>query len=182
MQTQKVSYERTRVQAYESTKLHKGVLVSKKWCVGIVSAMAVVLAGSAMAAKKLSVQVREVQVKSSPNYLSATVGTLSYGASVDVVNEEGSWLQISQPKGYIPKNATGTAKANVDASKNYAAKGVSHDETALAGKGFNPQVESQYKKNNASLAAAYAQVDKVEAMTVPLPELNQFILAGQLNK
>ena len=151
-------------------------------CFALAAALMLTASITASAAKKLSVQVREVQVKSSPNYLSATVGTLPYGAAIEVTSEDGNWYQISQPKGYIPKNATGTAKAGVDASKGYAAKGVSHDETALAGKGFNPQVESQYRKSNSQLAAAYAQVDKVEAMTVPLPELTHFIIAGQLNK
>jgi hypothetical protein len=163
-------------------KNDKEVPMKKIACLTLAAAVLLGASATAMAAKQLSVQVREVQVKASASYLSATVGTLPYGAPVEVAGEEGGWLQISQPKGYIPKNATGTAKAGVDASKNYAAKGVSHDETALAGKGFNPQVESQYKKSNSQLAAAYAQVDKVEAMTVPLPELTQFITAGQLNK
>ncbi len=140
------------------------------------------IAATAHAAKQLSVQVREVQVKGSASYMTATVGTLHYGDAIEVTGEEGSWYQIAQPHGFIPKNAAGTAKASVDASKNYAAKGVSHDETALAGKGFNPQVESQYKKDNAQLAAAYAQVDRVEAMTVSQPVLSQFIASGKLNK
>lgn len=137
---------------------------------------------AAWAAKSLSVQVREVQVKSSPNYLSGTVGTLNYGQPIEIVSDEGNWYQIAQPKGYIPKTATGTAKANVDASKKFAAKGVSNDETALAGKGFNPQVESQFKKDNAALAAAFSQVDRVERMNIPTPTLNQFIASGKLNQ
>lgn len=149
----------------------------------ILTLAAVTLAATAAhAARQLSVQVREVPVKAQANYLSATVGTLGYGTPIEVSGEEGNWYQISQPRGFIPKNAAGTAKASVDAGKGYAAKGVSHDETALAGKGFNPQVEGQYKKDNSQLAAAYAQVDRVERMTVPTGELNQFIASGKLNK
>lgn len=136
---------------------------------------------AAWAAKPLTIQVREVQVKSAPNYLSGTVGTLGFGAAVEVSGEEGNWYRIATPQGFIPKNATGTAKANVDSSQKYAAKGVSNDETALAGKGFNPQVEQQYKRDNAQLAAAFAQVDRVERMDVPLSSLQQFIAIGKLN-
>jgi hypothetical protein len=161
---------------------NKEVPMKRVSCFILAAALVLVASIAAYAAKQLSIQVREVAVKSQPNYLSSTVGSLSYGASIQVSGDEGNWYKIEQPAGYIPKNATGTAKASVDASKNYAAKGVSHDETALAGKGFNPQVEGQYKRSSAALAAAYTQVDKVEAMTVPLPELNQFIAAGQLNK
>ncbi len=148
-----------------------------------IAAVAAVIGVSiaAWAAKPLTVQVREVQVKSAPNYLSGTVGTLGFGSVVEVAGEEGNWYRISRPQGFIPKNATGTAKANVDSSQQYAAKGVSNDETALAGKGFNPQVEQQYKRDNAQLAAAFAQVDRVERMDVPLPTLQQFIAAGKLN-
>ena len=140
------------------------------------------IAASAYAAKQLSVQVREVPVKAQANYMSATVGTLPYGAGVDVSSDEGNWYQIAQPHGYIPKNAVGTEKPTIDAGKNYAAKGVSHDETALAGKGFNPQVEGQYKKDNAQLAAAFTQVDRIEHATVSLGELDQFITVGKLNR
>ncbi|MFA4875035.1 MAG: SH3 domain-containing protein [bacterium] len=157
--------------------------MSRKKIIVLSALVAICMAASAAhAAKQLSVQVREVPVKAQANYMSATVGTLPYGAGVEVTGEDGNWYQISQPHGFIPKNATGTAKPSVDAGKNYAAKGVSHDETALAGKGFNPQVEGQYKKDNAQLAAAYAQVDRMERTTVSQGELNQFIASGKLNK
>jgi|GEM_PF-506904 len=127
------------------------------------------------------IQVRQIQVKSQPNYLSSTVGKLSYGAEVNVVSEEGNWYRISTPAGYIPQNAVGRSAGSVESSQRYAAKGVSHDETALAGKGFNPQVESQYKRSSASLAAAYRQVDRVESVKVSDAALKNFITQGKLN-
>ena len=127
-----------------------------------------------------AVQVRQIEVKATPNYLSSTTGRLNYGAKVKVVAEEGNWYRIESPAGYIPKSAVGRSAKSVDASKGYAAKGVSHDETALAGKGFNPQVESEYKKSSASLAAAYSQVDKVERMTVSDSALKSFMAQGKL--
>ena len=138
--------------------------------------------GSRGSKKSKTIQVREVAVKSSPNYMSSTVGKLTFGTKVDISSTEGNWYRIDNPAGYIPKNVVGTSKASVDASKRYAASGVSHDETALAGKGFNPQVESQYKKSSASLAAAYTQVDKVERMKVSNAALSQFIASGKLNR
>lgn len=127
------------------------------------------------------IQVRQLQVKSAPNYLSSTVSTLGYGAEVEVVSEEGNWYRIAAPAGYIPKNAVGRSAGSVDSSQKYAAKGVTHDETALAGKGFNPQVEGQYKQSSQSLAAAYRQVDRVEAIRISDGALRSFITQGKLN-
>ena len=135
--------------------------------------------------KTKTVQVREIAVKSSPSYMSSSAGTLTYGTKVTIQSEEGNWYYVttdSGQKGYIPQNVVGRSAASVDASKSYAAKGVTHDETALAGKGFNPQVEGQYKRSSASLAAAYTQVDRVERMKVSDASLRSFITQGKLNQ
>ncbi|MBN1283179.1 MAG: hypothetical protein JXA24_05320 [Proteobacteria bacterium] len=132
--------------------------------------------------KSLKIQVREIQVKSAPNYLSSTVGSLGFGAVIEVTGEEGNWYRIASPAGFVPKNATGKKSGSVESSERYAAKGVTHDETALAGKGFNPQVEGQYKKSSASLAAAYRQVDRVDAIRISDGELSQFLAQGKLNR
>jgi hypothetical protein len=162
-------------------------VLSLVFCIATISALCVSQAqakGSSGGGseKSCTVQVREIAVKTSPNYLASTISTLKYGAGVEVEREDGNWYKIINPSGYIPKNATGKSSGSVDASQRYAATGVTHDETALAGKGFNPQVEGQYKSSSASLARAYTQVDKVERMTVSSSTLDNFITRGQLGK
>jgi hypothetical protein len=129
-----------------------------------------------------TIQVKEIDIKSSPNYMSSSIGKLTYGSKVEISATEGNWYRIVTPPGYIPKTAVGRSAKSVDASKGYAASGVTHDETALAGKGFNPQVEGQYKKSSASLAAAYTQVDRVGRMTVSDSALQSFVANGKLNQ
>jgi len=73
-------------------------------------------------------------------------------------------------------------KVDVNAEAKFSGRGATHDETALAGKGFNPQVEAEYKRENPNLAAAYSKVDWVEAQTIPLPQLNAFAAAGKLGR
>lgn len=156
-----------------------------------VALMLVILAPQALAKGKgggggagktgeMNVQVREAVVKSSPNYLGASSGTISYGAQVSVIGEQGNWYQIAAPSGWIPKSAVTKHKVAVDPDKKFAGKGSSRDEVALAGKGFNPQVEAQYKRDNAELAAAYVQVDKVENFGASEAELKSFQAAGKL--
>lgn len=128
----------------------------------------------------MNIQVREVIVRATPNYLGAQAGTLNYGNSVKVVGDEGNWYKIDKPAGFIPKSAVTKHKVAANPDEKFAGKGQKHDEVALAGKGFNPQVEAQYKKDNASIAAAYASVDQVENFSATEAELKEFQAAGKL--
>ena len=129
----------------------------------------------------MSVQVREVIVRSTPNYLGGAAGKLAYGAQVTVAGEEGNWFRITSPSGYVPKSALTSHKVDVNPDQKFSGRGASHDEVALAGKGFNPQVEAQYKKDNASLAAAYVKVDQIEGFGASEAELKKFQAAGKLS-
>ncbi len=128
----------------------------------------------------VNVQVREAIVRSSPNYLGAQVARVPYGTSLPVAQEQGNWYRIAKPAGWIPKSAVTTKRVALDAEKKGQAHGAKRDEVALAGKGFNPQVEAKYKQQNANLVAAYAQVDRVERKTVSEAQLRAFQQAGRL--
>jgi hypothetical protein len=55
--------------------------------------------------------------------------------------------------------------------------GASANEVALAGKGFNKEVENAYKAGG---SLNYADVDKTEAITVSPEELLKFVTEGRL--
>lgn len=137
------------------------------------------IAGAAWAAS-MTVQVREVDVKSQPNYMSSSVGKLGFGSKVETSSEEGSWVRISEPSGWIPKTSITKRSVDVNTDQKFSGRSASHDETALAGKGFNPQVEAQYKKDNPSMVSAYSKVDWLETQTIPLPVLQLFAASGKL--
>jgi hypothetical protein len=73
-----------------------------------------------------------------------------------------------------------TASANLSARQivpgNTAT--VSARETALAGKGFNQEVEDSYKKQG---NLNYADVDRTEAITVSEANLKRFLEEGRLS-
>ena len=146
---------------------------------GLVLAV-LMLSALAFAEGTMSVQLREVQVKSTPNYLGASIGKLGYGQDVQIVSEQGNWYKIATPPGYIPKTAVTKGKIVKDPDQKFAAGSVKHDEVALAGKGFNPQVEAQYKRDNADVAAAFVQVDRIEKLGASDAELRAFQTAGKL--
>ena len=98
---------------------------------------AVVVAGKSRGKKgsgKMTVQVREVSVKASPNYMGPSAGKLTYGAEVNVVGKQGSWCQIDLPPGWIPESALTKYKVKVNPDQKFSGKGAKRDEVALAGK------------------------------------------------
>lgn len=138
-------------------------------------------AGSqAKATGQMNIQVREVVVKTSPDYMAPSAGTLTYGMKVNVIGGQGNWYQVDQPAGWLPKSALTEHKVAVNPDAKFSKGTVKHDEVALAGKGFNPDVEAQFKRDNAGLAATFTQVDRVEGFGASDEELRAFQTAGKL--
>jgi hypothetical protein len=107
------------------------------------------------------------------------VGTVTYGTRLDVRSEQDNWANIASPSGWVHKSAL-TRKQLKGAGTKYAGNKVSHDETALAGKGFNPQVEKEFKRSGQVRSSAYQDVDRVEKFTASDSELSQFTRTGDL--
>ncbi|HPW44867.1 MAG TPA: SH3 domain-containing protein [bacterium] len=152
----------------------------KRLFFAVIFVVSAIAATQLFAQQKMTVEVREVMVKTSPNYLAQSSGKLSYGTEVNVIGEEGSWIRISSPSGYLPKSSVTKKSIPKNPDQKYAGGSVKHDEVALAGKGFNPQVEAQYKKNNAQMAVAFSSVDKIEKLGSSEAELRAFQSAGKL--
>lgn len=129
----------------------------------------------------MNVLVREVIVRQAPNYLGPQAGKIYYGDQVNVTATEGNWVMIDHPSGWIPKNTVTKLKVKINPDQKYS-KGTTakHDEVALAGKGFNPQVEAQYKKNNRELARGYARLDQIERFGATDNQIKTFRRAGKL--
>lgn len=128
----------------------------------------------------MSIQVRSSIVRTTPNYLGQAAGTLSYGQQVEVTGEQGNWYQIAQPTGWLPKSDLTSHKVAINPDQKFSGSDRKHDEVALAGKGFNPQVEQQFRKDNPGLARAFADVDRVETFSVSEGQLKAFRTSGKL--
>jgi hypothetical protein len=53
---------------------------------------------------------------------------------------------------------------------------ISSNEVAMAGKGFSPDTEAEYKKGGLD----YSMVDAMEKINVPINDLSEFITEGRL--
>ncbi|MBN1419423.1 MAG: SH3 domain-containing protein [Planctomycetes bacterium] len=147
--------------------------------------VAVLLAGLALAApglavaKTLSVQVKDEQLRATPTFLGKIVVKLAYGDRLEILQEKGPWVQARAASG-----ATGWIRAASLTTKPVAMKAgtqnvdttASSDEIALAGKGFNPQVEKEFKNRNADID--FTWVDKMETFEVSTEEMIAFLKEG----
>jgi len=141
----------------------------------------VLIAGIALAAQLMSVQVRSGQLRNQPGFLSKVVGNLPYGDRVDLKSEKGDWRHVSSVKlgksGWIHVSALSEQEIVLNPTNKDVKAAAKSDELALAGKGFNKQVEQQYRKQN---KLNYSKVDEMEQLTVAQTTITKFIKTGGL--
>lgn len=132
---------------------------------------------SAAEPKLMSVQYKTADLKEKPSPFGALTGALAYGDRVLVLEQSGPWCHVKKATN---GEATGWLHISALTEKHIVLKAgddtstrASSDEVAIAGKGFNKQVESQYKAGNAKLD--FATIDKMEKIKIPLKDLGAFV-------
>lgn len=142
------------------------------------AAVAVCLAAvSVIAAQVMNVQVREGQIRSTPSFLGKIVGKVGYGQSVTVQDKRGDWHQValSGLTGWMHGSALTTSDLDLQSGSGAAPSSVSGQEMALAGKGFNSQVEKEYRNSH---GGDFSGVDRMEKTTVDTVALMAFLQDG----
>ncbi|HIJ90995.1 MAG: SH3 domain-containing protein [Desulfobulbaceae bacterium] len=128
-----------------------------------------------------SVAVQKGAVRLSPMPFGKIVATLGYGERVDILEEQGLWLKVREQKqgreGWM-HSASLIAKAITLKPGERVGAGASEDELALGGKGFNAQVEAEYKAKGKNLD--YASVDWMERIEVSPEAMREFLAKGGL--
>ncbi|HUX21577.1 MAG TPA: SH3 domain-containing protein [Spirochaetia bacterium] len=131
-------------------------------------------------AKVMSVTVKEAPVRATPSFLGKIVADLSYGAQVEVVETQSGWVKVNLPSGqgtgWLHSSELTEQKLAVKSGSNVN-QSASGSEVALAGKGFNKQVEDQYKSEK---NLDYTWVDKMEKISYKPQQLVTFLEEGDL--
>jgi SH3-like domain-containing protein len=131
----------------------------------------------------LSVQVKQAQVRSSPSFLGNVSGTVAYGEKVEIIEDKGAWKMVATPKikgkGWMHASALTTKTIALQAGKADVKTGATSSELALAGKGFNPKVEAEFKSKNQQLD--YTAIDRMEkTFTFKPGQVQAFLKQGQV--
>jgi uncharacterized protein YgiM (DUF1202 family) len=120
---------------------------------------------------------KKVALKSSTWFFAGTKGTLNYGDRVTVLQVNGKWVEVRSVSNSSLTGWTASANFSVKQVVAGSSSSATAQEVALAGKGFNQDVEDAYKsKGNLN----YADVDKTEAVTVSDADLLKFLEEGRL--
>jgi hypothetical protein len=125
------------------------------------------------------VSAKTLALKASTSAFASSTANLNYGAQVNVLGVSGNWIQVEASTN---AKLSGWASASSFTTKKITAAnstGATASEIALAGKGFNEEVENAYAAQEGS-KVDYSEVDKVEANTVQSSQLKDFINQGHL--
>lgn len=149
-----------------------------KWKSAIAAAF-LLATGVGMAATEMSVQIRQGQVRDKPSFLGKILANLNYGSRVQVLQQQGDWSKVvlsGGGEGWMHGSALTKKKVVMQAGGQDAQVAASGEELALAGKGFNQQVEAEFKERNPSVD--FKWVDWMEKSVFSPEDILAFLRAG----
>ena len=127
----------------------------------------------------MSVQVKSGQLRETPSFLGKLLGSLNYGDRLQVLEQKGDWSRVTAAggqTGWVHSSALTKKKITMKAGDADAQTAASGDELALAGKGFNSDVEADFKAKNKNID--FTWVDKMEKMKVAPEAMQQLLKQG----
>ncbi len=142
------------------------------------------IAAAAIAAdssKMMSVQVKTTSLRNAPEFISKACATLAYGDRVEVSSTKGPWSKVNTQKGatgWVHTSALSPKKIVLKSGQETAQTRASSDELALAGKGFNSDVEGEFKKQHKNIN--FIWINKMEKMRISSDEMQKFLKEGSI--
>lgn len=152
---------------------------SLRWFFAFIAIIAI-SAWAAETGRMMSVQVKSTPLRQTPSFVGKAIATLAYGDRVEVLETQGAWLKVRAPAatGWTHNSALSTKRIVLRSGAETAQARASSDELALAGKGFNSDVESEYKKQHRNID--FTLIDQMEKTRITDGELQSFLKEGGL--
>ena len=124
---------------------------------------------------------KENAIRADCKFFSPLKSKVRYNDVIDILSQQGDWYKVrfQGTEGCIHKSAIEKKSVSLSNLVGVGNQSASAEEVALAGKGFNPQVEKEYKEQN--LGLNYSSVNKIEEYEVSEMEIRKFIENGKLN-
>ena len=146
-------------------------------------AVAIVLAvGLAIgAAEVLVVKVQTTQLRRNPQYFGPILAALKAGDKLEKMTEANGWVQVRTAAGavgWIHSSALGQSSAALASAGQPVKTQATANEVALAGRGFNKQVEDTYKSRHAEVS--FVWVDRMVQLRIGSAQIEDFLRKGRL--
>lgn len=136
---------------------------------------------AAAAAEQMSVQVQNAQLRADASFLGKLTASVPYGTRVTILQARGDWRQVQEPAGktgWLHQSALTKKTISMKAGGQDVAAAASGDELALAGKGFNSDVEADFKNKNKDID--FTWIDRMGKFKVTMDEITRFLNEGQV--
>ncbi len=130
----------------------------------------------------MSVQIQTSPLRATPSPLGKVVTTLKYADQVEIIGKQTGWLQVKASggqTGWVNESALTKKKIVLSSGAQDVSRTASGEELALAGKGFNSQVEADFKAKNQNID--FTWIDRMEKIVVTDQEVAGFLKEGGLN-
>jgi hypothetical protein len=127
------------------------------------------------------VKIQTTAIRQNPQFFAPAVAALKAGDKLTKVGESNGWIQVKTQSGlvgWIHSSAVEVPKLNLLASNDPMKTQAKASEVALAGKGFNKQVEDSYRAKHAELN--FALVDRMLQVKIALNLIEAFLRQGRL--
>jgi hypothetical protein len=130
---------------------------------------------------QLTVTRKATKLRSQKRSFAPAVADLKEGDKLAFEGKDGAWFaaKLGTKSGFVHQTDV-SANPDVRLSGQGVRETYSTTETSAARKGFNPQVEKQYRADNPSLDRAFRAIDALEARELPEQELRTFLADGGL--
>jgi len=142
-----------------------------------------ILIVSLLVAETLTVKVQSTSLRSTPKFYSSAVQTLSAGQKLEKIAAQDGWIQVKTSGGvvgWVHSSAVEVPKFDLMASNKGLKTQASAGEVALAGKGFNKQVEESYRAKHKDVS--FAWVDKMLQIKIAAAKIEEFMKKGKLGE
>ncbi|MGL1894062.1 MAG: SH3 domain-containing protein [Spirochaetaceae bacterium] len=124
----------------------------------------------------MSVTVKVTQVRTSPSFLGKILFKLNYTDRVQIIKKRSGWALVEfsgqSKQGWMSLSALTEKKLVLNSNASDIDANATGSEVSLAGKGFNSQVENEYRSLN---DIDYSWVDIMETYNYEASELVLFI-------
>lgn len=151
-------------------------------CILLVMLAVVILPAIGPAQDLMSVQVKNAQLRATPSFLGKIVSTVVYAQQVTILQEQGAWVNVAVTgtgsEGWMHSTALTKKKILLNPSASDISQAASSDEIALAGKGFNAQVEEEFKARNSQVN--YTPINDMETIVISHTQMRQFLQQGEV--
>jgi uncharacterized protein YgiM (DUF1202 family) len=143
-----------------------------------------VLFVSLLVAETLIIKVQTTNLRKNPKFYAPVVQALKAGEKIEKISSQpDGWIQVKTSGGavgWIHSSAVAVQKFDLLAMDKSMKTQASASEVALAGKGFNKQVEESYRAKHADVS--FVWVDRMLQIKIAASRVEEFMRSGKLGE